>query len=147
MIAKTNRRYTMMSNLGLNRCPSRNAGDRLRPRAGGSLFAACVGEVHDGLLPDAPVTVVMTDEERAAAYNAASRGRGTPPLPQWFRELPVEEQLRRWQAARDRGDHEPARDGEADGGLRLAGDGLPYGLRELGKHDLGAAVDDDGPLF
>src|SRR5262245_15479772 len=126
-----NERYTMIPRVGSNHRAGRNVADRLKARARGSLFAACVGEVRDRLLPDEPVTVVMTDEERAAAlialHNTVRRLGGVRPLPEWFRQLPVPEQLRRFQEAADRGDHDPcagadglddsARDGEADGGF------------------------------
>jgi hypothetical protein len=116
--------------------------------AGTGLFAACPDEVRDGLLPEPPVTITMTDEERAAAMAAVQaatcRRRGVPPLPKWFLQSPVEEQLRRWREAMDRGDYEPcpeARDGvydptlyvEPDIGVGPAGNGLPCGLRELGQ--------------
>jgi hypothetical protein len=106
----------------------------------------------------------MTDEERAAAmaavHAATCRRRGVPPLPQWFLQSPVEEQLRRWREAMDRGDYEPcpeARDGVYDWTIWVepdivggsAGSGLPYGLQELGQGGdrTGAAGDDVRPLF
>jgi hypothetical protein len=54
-----------------------------------------------------------------AIHDASARGRCVPPMPQWFKELPVDEQLRRWQEAWDRGDWFPAFDaeaGDAEGG-------------------------------
>ena len=113
--------------------------------AGTGLFAACPDEVRDGLLPEPPVTITMTDEERAAAMAAVQaatcRRRGVPPLPQWFLQLPAEEQLRRWGEAMDRGDFEPCPEArgsvydyvEPDIGVGPAGNGLPCGLRELGQ--------------
>ena len=112
--------------------------------AGDNLFAACPDEVRDGLLPEPPVTITMTDEERAAAmaavHAASCRRRGVPPLPGWFLALPVEEQLRRWREAMDRGDYEPCPEArgsvcdyvEPDIGIGPVGSGLPCGLWELG---------------
>ena len=107
--------------------------------AGDNLFAACPDEVRDGLLPEPPVTITMTDEERAAAMAAVQaatcRRRGVPPLPKWFLQSPVEEQLRRWREAMDRGDYEPCPEAgggvydyiEPDIGIGQAGGALPYG--------------------
>ena len=88
-----------------------------------------------------------------AAGPACCRYRKVPPLPAWFLALPVEEQLRRWQEALDRGDYEPysqARDGVYDWTIWVvpdivggsAGSGLPYGLRELPPRE-----DDARPLI
>ena len=135
---------------------------RLDAGGTGSLFERCLGEVRDRLCPDPPVTVVMTDEERAAAlialHNAVRRRAGMRPLPEWFKELPVPEQLRRFREAMERGDHDPcagadglddpAQDGQADGGPGQAGEDLPYGLRERGEDDdHGAAADCGEALF
>lgn len=121
--------------------------------AGTGLFAACLDEVRDGLLPEPPVTITMTDEERAAAmaavHAATCRRRGVPPLPQWFLVLPVEEQLRRWQEAMERGDFEPCP--EARGrvcdyfepdivGFGPTGSGLPHDLREPDRVGYGWAT-------
>ena len=132
--------------------------------AGTGLFAACLDEVRDGLLPEPSETITMTDEERAATmaavYRATCRRCGVPPLPQWFLVLPVEEQLRRWGEAMDRGDFEPCPEAADDtydparyvepdivGGSAVSG--LPCGLRAQGKgeDDLGAAGDGVEPFF
>jgi hypothetical protein len=80
-------------------------------RFGSGLYDAIARELCDRLLPEPAVTITMTDQERAAAmaavHAAACRRCGVPPLPQWFLALPVEEQLRRWQEAMERGDYEP----------------------------------------
>ena len=133
--------------------------------AGTGLFAACLDEVRDGLLPEPPVTITMTDEERAAAmaavHAASCRRRGVPPLPGWFLQLPAEEQLRRWGEAMDRGDFEPCPEAADDTydparyvepdivGFGPTGSGLPCGLRAQGKgeDDLGAAGDGVEPFF
>ena len=48
-------------------------------------YDAVARELCDGLLPEPPVTITMTDEERAAAMAAVRaatcRRRGVPPLP------------------------------------------------------------------
>jgi len=129
--------------------------------AGTGLFAACLEEVRDQLLPEPSETITMTDEERAATmaavYRATCRRCGVPPLPQWFLVLPVEEQLRRWQEAMERGDFEPCPEArgrvcdyfEPDIGVGPTGSGLPCGPREQGKgeDDLGAAGDGVEPFF
>jgi len=122
-------------------------------RFGGGVYDAVARELCDGLLREPAVTITLTDEERAAAMAAVQaatcRRRGVPPLPQWFLVLPVEEQLRRWQEAMERGDFEPCP--EARGrvcdyfepdivGFGPTGSGLPCGLRELSRGDDGAGA-------
>jgi hypothetical protein len=109
-------------------------------------------------IPSRPAeTITATDEERvemmAAVYDASARQRCVPPLPRWFRQLPVEEQLRRFGAAIDRGDFwpfepgdPPADDTEADDGwLYPPGGGLPPEPAEPSRGEADATAQDDAP--
>jgi hypothetical protein len=124
---------------------------------GASLFATCLAEVREQLCPDPPATIALTDEERAAiaaaVYRAQARTSGWPPLTPQFLALPPQEQLRLWTDTIDRGGWWPCTEpiperpqGEGEGRHGHDGGRLPYGPRELGEGDPGAAGDGDvGP--